>query len=286
MNNLSSNSVVFPLQVLILAIRRFSVKGGFIMSSHVAMSMMLALFPFILFVVALAGTLSQNLVTDDLIELIFGSWPDAVAEPIISELHAVLAGATPGVMTVGGLLAIYFASNGVDAVRAAMTLAYHDTDNRPFWKTRLLCLGVVIAGGGILMGTALIEVVFPVYYTLVNDVIPGETPEWLSLERLSLIFIVAIPAGGVVACHTLLPAQRHSLAQIFPGVLLTLVLWATAGWGFSVYIGKFASYSATYAGLAGVMAALIFLYLNAAILIFGAEFNGALMELKKNHTAG
>ena len=69
--------------------------------------------------------------------------------------------------------------------------------------------------------------------------------------------------------------------QILPGVLLTLVLWSAGGWAFSIYIGKFATYSATYAGLAGAMAALIFLYLCAAMLILGAEYNGALMDLSR-----
>ena len=58
--------------------------------------------------------------------------------------------------------------------------------------------------------------------------------------------------------------------------MVTLLLWWAAGTGFALYVSSFASYSATYAGLAGAMAALIFLYLNAAILILGAEINGVL----------
>lgn len=280
MNLLANPAIPDPIRAFGLALFRFAEKGGWVMSSHVAMSMMLALFPFILFVVALAGSLSHDLITEDLIELIFGTWPEAVAGPIETELQAVLAGASTQVMTVGGLLAIYFASNGVDAVREAMTRAYHDVDMRPFWQARLLCIALVVAGGAILIITAAIEVVFPIYATLVAEAIPGETPTWVSKERLSWIFIVAIPAGGVLACHMVLPGRRHSLIQILPGVLLTLALWAAAGWGFSYYLGKFAIYSATYAGLAGAMAALIFLYLNSAILILGAEYNGALIDLR------
>ena len=88
-----------------------------------------------------------------------------------------------------------------------------------------------------------------------------------------------MPVGMVLAFHALLPPHRHSLMQILPGVGLTILLWAAGGWGFSFYVAQFATYSATYAGLAGAMAALIFLYLCAAILILGAEFNGALMDL-------
>lgn len=251
------------------------------MSSHVAMSLMMALFPFVLFTVALAGALSQGYVTDELIDLIFGAWPKDVADPIVAELRAVLAGSGSGVITLGGLLAIYFASNGVAAVRAAMNQAYHDEDSWPFWKTRLLCLVLVILGGSAILIIAAVEVVLPVYTKLVAEHTEVAVANWFSVDRLRWTFTVAVPAGTVLLAHLVLPTRRHSLTQILPGVLLTLVLWAAGGWAFSIYISQFATYSATYAGLAGAMAALIFLYLYSAILILGAEYNGALIDLQK-----
>ncbi|SLN09866.1 YihY/virulence factor BrkB family protein [Ruegeria meonggei] len=269
-----------PVQALWVAVVRFDAKNGFVMSSHVAMSLMLALFPFVLFTVALAGSLSQDYVTNELIELIFGAWPKDVAGPIVAELRSVLAESSSGVITLGGLLAVFFASNGVLAVRKAMNQAYHDHDSWPFWKTRLLCLVLVIVGGVAIMIIAAVEVVLPVYTQLVSEKTDVNVSEWLSVDRLRWTFTVAVPAGVVVVAHLILPTGRHKLRQILPGVLLTLALWAAGGWGFSVYIAQFATYSATYAGLAGVMAALIFLYLCAAILILGAEYNGALMDLQ------
>ncbi|WP_299983233.1 YihY/virulence factor BrkB family protein [uncultured Ruegeria sp.] len=274
---LSSNQF---LRALWLALRRFNDKDGFVMSSHVAMSLMMALFPFVLFTVALAGALSQGYVTDELIELIFGAWPKDVADPIVSELRSVLAGAGSGVITLGGLLAIYFASNGVAAVRRAMTQAYHDKDNWPFWKTRLLCFALVVIGGAAILAIAAVEVVLPVYTRLVSEKTAVDVDNWLSVDRLRWTFTVAVPAGTVLLAHLILPTRRHSLIQILPGVILTLALWAAGGWGFSIYIAQFATYSATYAGLAGAMAALIFLYLCSAMLILGAEYNGALIDLK------
>ncbi|MEM1005161.1 MAG: YihY/virulence factor BrkB family protein [Pseudomonadota bacterium] len=268
------------VQALWLAIGRFSSKNGFVMSSHVAMSLMMAVFPFVLFTVALAGTLSQGYVNEELIELIFGAWPKDVADPIVSELRAVLEGAGSGVITLGGLLAVYFASNGVAAVRTAMNQAYHDQDSWPFWKTRLMCFVLVILGGATILAIAAVEVVLPVYTQLVSERTDVDVSQWLSVDRLRLTFTVAVPIGTVVLAHLILPIRRHSLSQILPGVALTLFLWAAGGWGFSVYIAQFASYSATYAGLAGAMAALIFLYLCAAMLILGAEYNGALMDLR------
>jgi membrane protein len=150
----------------------------------------------------------------------------------------------------------------------------------------LLCLGLVIVGGVAILAIAAVEVVLPAYTQLVSEKTDVNVSDWLSVDRLRWTFTVAVPAGTVLLAHLILPTRRHKLMQILPGVVLTLALWAAGGWGFSIYIAQFASYSATYAGLAGVMAALIFLYLCAAILILGAEYNGALMDLEDNQDRG
>lgn len=259
------------------ATRRFDRKSGWVMSSHIAMSMMLALFPFILFVISLAGFLSQDVNTDDLVGLVFGAWPDEVAGPIVAEIEKVVSGSSSRLMTLGGVLAIYFASNGVDAVRVAMTLAYRDKDTRPFWRARLLSLGFVLVGGVLMLAAAMVEVALPLYFNFVAEAVPGSWSDWFTGDRLRLALTLGVPVLAVTACHLWLPGHRHRLRHIWPGVLLTLVLWGAAAQGFAIYIARFSSYGATYAGLAGAMAALIFMYLMAAILILGAEFNGALI---------
>ncbi|MEO9778204.1 MAG: YihY/virulence factor BrkB family protein [Sedimentitalea sp.] len=276
MNTPSFSHVTLAARALMDAAARFNDKGGWVMSSHVAMSMMMALFPFVLFVVALAATLSQDIDVDNLIELIFGSWPDAIAQPITSEVRSVLGSANSGLLTVGGVLAIYFASNGVDAVRKAMIQAYRDHEPRPYWKARLICLAFVVVGGAILMIAATIGLAVPLYLRFVADVVPSDVMGWLASDTFATLITIFLLGAGVAACHIWLPGHRHSLSQILPGVILTIFLWGLAGAGFSYYLSRFASYSATYAGLAGVMVALIFLYLMSALLILGAEFNGAL----------
>lgn len=270
------------VRALFSAVGRFGRKNGWVMSSHVAMSMMLALFPFVLFTVALSGTIagmwSSDVQRSDMIELVFGSWPDQISGPIVTELNAVLETSGTRLMTLGGILTLYFASNGVDAIRVAMTQAYRDTDPRPFWRTRLLCLLFVLAGGAGLLVVAILELALPLYAGFLSFAFPEQVSEVFNGDIPGRIVVAAMPVLAVMACHVWLPGHRHGLRQILPGVLLTVALWALLGWGFAWYVARFASYSATYAGLAGAMAALIFLYFNAAILILGAEFNGALLS--------
>jgi membrane protein len=259
---------------------RFNTHGGWVMSSHVAMSMMLAIFPFLLFVVALTSALTPEVGAEDLIDLVFGSWPEEISAPIVAEIRAVLRNSDLRLMTVGGLLALYFASNGVNAVRAAMTSAYRDTDSRPFWRARLTSVTFVLFAGLILSVLAMVSLALPLYVELVAKFMPdagiGRAFSWVTSAVTRRLLPLGLMVVAVTACHLWLPPVRHTLARIWPGVVLTLLLWWAAGLGFSLYVTRFSSYGATYAGLAGAMAALIFLYLMGAILILGAELNGAL----------
>lgn len=270
-------------KALLSAAVQFNKNNGWANSSHIALSLLLALFPFCVFSLALAGQLSADLHTSDLVEFIFGTWPDHISKPIEREIAAVLASSDNTKLTVSALLAIFFASNGVDAIRAAITDAYGETDTRPFWKTRLLCSVFVICGGLLLVVAGVLTVALPLYFQFVEAAAPNVYAQVFSSDAVRVTITLALLLFFLIACHLWLPGVRHPLRAVMPGVSLTMVLWAICAQGFSFYIMKFDSYSVTYAGLAGVMVALVFMYLMAMLFIFGAEFNG---QLSRDTTDG
>ncbi len=257
---------------------RFDANHGWSKSSHIALSMMMALFPFTIFALSVARAISADFSTSDLVEFIYGTWPDAIAGPIVRELQAVLRDSSVKAMTVGGVLAVFFASNGVDAVRQALTDAYREEDTRPLWKSRAICVVFVLCGSVLLITAAVLTFAVPLYVGAVQ--LGAEENYFYDSLRVAVSFALLIVT--VFACHLWLPGHPHSLKQIFPGVVLTVLLWLVAGRIFAVYVANFSSYSVTYAGLAGVMAALVFMYLMAVIFVIGAEFNGRLIEFEAN----
>jgi membrane protein len=86
--------------------------------------------------------------------------------------------------------------------------------------------------------------------------------------------------AALAAAHLWLPAGRPPWRALWPGFATTLVTWLLAAWIFAYYLRVFANYTATYAGLAGVVTAMFFLYVVAVLMIFGAEFNAALGRLR------
>jgi membrane protein len=268
------------LRLIKEAVLHFDQSDGWAMASHVAMSLMIAVFPFLIFAVSLAGLLGSDGLSKEMVDLVFDYWPDAVANPIVNEINAVVATASQGFLTFGIVLAIFFASNGIEAIRVALNRAYGDKEERPIWKQRLQSLLFVIVGAILMLLISVLLVFLPLYFSFM-EASPSETSNW------SIISVVVrwLAAFGIllffiIACHHWLPGRRRKIGEIWPGILMTLALWVIAATGFSIYLESFATYSATYAGLAGIMTALIFLYLMAVIFIFGAEYNSALEKAK------
>lgn len=262
-------------------------------ASHVALSMMLAIFPFCILVLSIAGMLSNaglsasgaNL--GDMLEVVFGSWPDAIAEPIEQEVRAVMETSGGSTLTLGALLTILFASNGFEAVRMAISAAYHDRDDpRPMWKQRLLAVSFALGGAILVTLAGVFSVVIPIYVRFASKVAPVLHLETLSGDFLGSAVTGAVLIFALVACHKWLPGVQRPLRALWPGIILTLLLWAISAYGFEFYIKNFSTYSVTYAGLAGVMSALVFMYLMAAVFVLGAEFNASLGMAAKTRKSG
>jgi len=275
------SSVKRVFDTLYAAAIRFDQNDGWVHSSHVALSLLLALFPFCIFSLSLAVEFSTGLEERDLITFVLGAWPEAISEPIVREIEAVLASRGSGSLTFSALLALFFASNGVDAFRTAITDAYREADPRPFWKTRLLCVAFVIVGAVVISIAGALTLAAPLYFRYFEDAAPALYNSVFASERMRILITMALSLSLLIACHRWLPGVKRPLWTVLPGVALTLVLWWIAAKVFAFYIGSFPSYSVTYAGLAGIMAALVFLYMMAAIFIYGAEVNGQMDRERK-----
>lgn len=254
------------------ALSHFSADDGWAMASHVALSALMALFPFFIFVAAFAGTFGDPNLANTVAAMVFSAWPPEVAGPIASQVHQVLAPIHGNLLTISAVLALYFASNGVEAVRVALNRAYRVIDRRSiFWlrgQSLLLVLLatvgiVVIAGAGFAIATV------PAF-TAVEGLIA-----LLGAAVTSVLVVVAL-----VVAHVWLPAGRPHWTRLWPGIAFTLVTWLLSAWIFAYYLRRFANYAATYAGLAGVVTAIFFLWVLAVLMIFGAEFNASLGRLR------
>jgi membrane protein len=263
----------------------FNDDDGWAMSSHVALSALMAVFPFMIFVGALAGFIGEASLASRVAELLFQYWPKEVAGPIAHDVQRVLTTSHSGLLTISVLITIYLATNGVEAVRTALNRAYRVSENRPFYFLRAQSTLFVLAGAVASLVFAFLGVLGPIIFDWASAYLPWIKPFAAAFAFLRLAVTGILVAAVLVAAHLWLPAARPPAIRLWPGIVLTLVLWLVAGWGFGKYLEAFANYAAYYAGLAAAVTAIFFLYLVGALMIFGAEFNAALARPQSEREA-
>ena len=258
------------------ALGHFNNDDGWAIASHLALSALLALFPFLIFATSLASFLGAQAFADTAVHLVFDTWPDEIAEPIAREVTSVLTVPRGDVLTFGALIAAYFASNGIEALRVGLNRAYRVIETRSIFILRAQSLGfVVVATLGFVVVSALL-VFAPIAVGIAEQRLPWIRPYTGTITLWRFIIAVIVIVAALIAVHMWLPAGRRRFRDIVPGLVFTLVFWVAGSSAFAAYLGRFSSYASTYAGLASMMIALVFLYMISAIFIIGGELNAAI----------
>ncbi|MEM9635447.1 MAG: YihY/virulence factor BrkB family protein [Pseudomonadota bacterium] len=272
---------VVTYAVLKDAIGHFTRDDGFAMASHVALSGLLAIFPLLIFIASLAGFFGFNDAADTASDLLFDAWPESVAAPVVREIHNVLTVRRGDLLTFGAVAALWFSSNGVEALRTALNRAYRQQEPRSIIFLRLQSLGLVLLGAAILLTYTFLVVLAPLAIETLKSYVPKVEPFLLSINVARYTLAGSLLVIGLFITHWLLPAGRRSFQDLWPGVLATLIMWIIAGSAFGAYLASFANYVSTYGGLAGIMTALIFLYICALVFILGGELNAAISRQRR-----
>ncbi len=264
---------------------RFLFDDAFALASNIAFSMVLSLFPFLIVLASVPAYWGGENLMDTIREGLFSALPEYVASALEPEVVAVLSQGR-SVLTFGVLVLLITITGAVESVRIGLNRAYGGRDPRSFLFRRLQSLVFVVAGGAVLMITALLAVVAPIVWSYVEPHIPAIAEQRTLFDTTRFLTITVILTLLLYAMHVWLPARRYRLAELTPGIAATMALWFAAGFGFSYYLSHFGTYARTYAGLAGIVATLVFFYIVAAILLYGAELNAALVRAKREEPPG
>src|SRR5580698_1913436 len=104
-------------RVAVDAFYRFNADDGWAIASHIALSTLMSMFPFLILVTAIAGFIGSRDLADEVAKIIVTAWPREVSMQITGQIHDVLTTARGGFLTVGAIFAIYFASSGIESLR-------------------------------------------------------------------------------------------------------------------------------------------------------------------------
>ena len=269
------------LQTIARAVHELYADSGFSLAGAVAYSFVLSLFPFCIFLGALAGHFGGEALARAAVEQLFEMAPAPVVDAIAPEVMAVMGQSRLGLLTVGALVALFFATSAIESLRAALNIAYRVKEHRPYpvcvlessLFVVLSAFGLLALSWGVVVGPQLAASLKPSWMLWLADT------GWVAVIARYAIVSSAIGVQ-LAAYHLWLAAGRRRLAEVWPGVLISIVLWLLAAQLFASWL-SISNYSRFYAGLTSIMSALVFFQVSSVIVILGAELNRGLVEVKR-----
>lgn len=252
--------------------------SGFSMAGAVAFSFLLSLFPFCIFLGALAGTIGGRDLAAYAISQLFEAVPNPVAVALAPEVERVMGQSQYGLLTIGAAISLFFATSAIESLRAALNVAYRVKEARSYlWCIAQSSLFVFASAAGMLV-MAWGVFIGPVLVAKANST----AVTWLLSHGLFTRYaiVLAVITAQLFAYHIWLAAGRRRMRDVWPGVLLSVALWLLAASVYSTWLAV-SDYTRFYAGLTQLLSALIFFQVTAMIVILGAEFNRALAEARR-----
>jgi membrane protein len=245
--------------------------------------LVLSVFPGLIFLSAVMGSIPLP----DLFGRVLGTMsmllPPDTMRTVQSVLLEVLAANRKAWLSFGMLGAIWVASAAFAAIIEALNIAYDVEEERPFWKTRLLSVGLAAINAGLVLSALAVMIVGPRFGA------------WLAARiYLSREFVLLWPAihWGIAIVFTLVavelvyylaPNVKQRFGATLPGAILALSCWLGLSYLLGFYFRHFANLSRIYGTLAGFIAFMTWFYWNSFVLLVGAELNA---ELAKQSAKG
>ncbi len=272
------------LFVLKRTLREFLDDGCTDLAASLTYYSVLAVFPGLLALLSLVGVVGQ---AQQSVEKILTVLRPLVSPDFLDQLQGPLeelaASDAAGLTLVIGLAgALWSASGYVGAFSRAMNRIYEVEEGRPFWRMRPMQLGVTLA-------TVLLSAVALVILIVSGPVAEGVGDAIGVGDDLLLVWNILkwpLLAGVVMAVVALLYYATPNVSfprfrPISVGAFVAIMIWLAASVGFAFYVANFGSYNKTYGSVAGVVIALLWLWLTNVALLFGAELDAELARSRQ-----
>jgi membrane protein len=243
------------------------------LAAQLAYYFFLALFPALLFLVALASFFPLERLVPRLVDTAGPFVPEDVIAILRGQLGKLSGGNHGGILTFGFLAALWSSSAAMTAIMDALNRAYDVEEGRPWWRVRLTAIGLTVALALFILVSFAIVLAGP---ELVARVLPwlGASPWWAmvwGVARWPVAFVLI--AIGIGLIYYVAPDVQQEWAWLTPGALGAAAAWILASVGVRYYVITFGTYTETYGAIGGVMVLLLWLYVTGLVVLAGAELN-------------
>jgi membrane protein len=237
---------------------------------------LLALFPALLFLTSLLGYFAgeDSELRVNLFRYLSAVLPGEATDIISKTVTEVTQNSSGGKLSFGILATIWAASNGMGAISESLNIAYDVKETRPWWKTRLIAVGLTLALA-LLIITALVLVLYG--HDLAELVAVkfglGEAFE-LTWKIVQWPIVLAFVMLAFALIYYFAPdLEDPDWKWVTPGSFIGVALWLLISFAFKAYLSYFNSYSATYGSLGAVIILMLWFYFTGVAILIGGEIN-------------
>ena len=240
-------------------------------SAQLTYFIVLSFFPFLLFLLNILSFASMQIsvFTNSVIEYL----PYDVGVLIKSIITEMLRAGSPVLLSVGAAVAIWSASQGINAIRKGLNRAYDREETRPYWKVRLMALFFTIGIALVILATTLFLISGKVTGEYIFGIIGATRAFGGFWDILRYVIPVAIMLLVFSVFYKFLPSHKIKLKAVLPGALFTTAGWLVISVAFSFYINNFVGYVTLYGSIGLVIIVLLWLHISSMIILVGGEIN-------------
>jgi membrane protein len=245
-------------------------------ASALSYHLVLALFPFVIFLLALFGAVGLTSVFDDQLQQARAALPPEAFQLISQVIDQIRSQSRPGLLSGSILVSLWAASAAMRSITIALNVAYDVSETRPAWRRYLISFLATIGLALLLLVAGLFQIIGPQaaewlasHLGLASFV----STLWIWLRWPAVILLLLLV---VAVIYKVAPNVDQPFRYVTPGSVTATAVWIVASLGFSAYVDRFGNYGATYGSLAAMVVLLIYLFVSSAVLLFGAEINATI----------
>ncbi|CAI8246807.1 MAG: Uncharacterised protein [Flavobacteriales bacterium] len=244
-------------------------------ASSIAFSFFMAMFPFLIFVLNLIPFFPIANIEDTFSSFFLSVAPTEAQEFLNGVLYDIQSKPRRGLLSSTFLLSIFFMGNGVNAIFGGFSESIHVSLNRHFIKQYIYAVGV-----GVLLGLIfLISIAGYLFFELLVAQIFDFGFELNMWIRLVFFFGMAYLVSSILFYF----GTHRGFSSFFSaGALVTTFLFALTSYGFGVYLDNFAQYNQLYGSIGAILILMLYIWLNAIVLLLGFELNASIAKLKQS----
>jgi membrane protein len=246
---------------------------GFELAGYLAFLGVLALFPFLVFTLALAGFVGEGKAGTEFIHLLTEVLPPDMMKALQPRIAEIMSGPPQGLLTVSILGAIWTSSSAVEGYRTVLNRAYHVLTPPSYIFRRLWSIAQILILSFAIVTAMIMLVVLPIAWDKITMLFGKSTSLSEAMGGQITLISIAVMFVVVSFAYFVLPNIRQNFHSVVPGAALVTIMWIGAARLLSLYFSHFQQVNLIYGSLGGFIAALLFFYVSNVIFIYGAEFN-------------